>query len=187
PPERRGRRHPGRPARPPSAAAPAGGLHRHDRPGAVAEPAAAAAQPAGRRPGRRPGTAVRGEPPAAAGTTGGPTRPRGAGPGAGLERDTHPQQPALTRRAAAAGPGGARLERVSEGGAERPDWGRVGAARAERDGDAGALERLAKLVGRHFRVEVKALRGASRRRQALWARQVTMYLAREVTGLPLAA
>src|SRR5262249_58367006 len=108
PPERRGRRHPGRPARPPSAAAPAGGLHRHDRPGAVAEPAAAAAQPAGRRPGRRPGTAVRGEPPAAAGTTGGRTWPGGAVPGPGLAGYTTRQRPAVTRRPGAAGAGGPR-------------------------------------------------------------------------------
>lgn len=80
-----------------------------------------------------------------------------------------------------------RLEQVSRGRAEPPDLETVRAALAEPEADVDALTRLAGLVGRQFRVDVKTLRGASRRRHALWARQVAMALAREVTGLPLAA
>jgi chromosomal replication initiator protein len=79
-----------------------------------------------------------------------------------------------------------RLEQVGRGRAEPPDLAAVRAALAEPE-PGGGLGKLAELVGRHFHIDLKALRGASRRRQALWARQVAMYLARDVMGLPLAA
>lgn len=49
-----------------------------------------------------------------------------------------------------------------------------------------ALDQIAKHVGRHYRVALKQLRGRDRHPQTLWPRQVSMYLARKLTGLSLA-
>jgi chromosomal replication initiator protein len=51
---------------------------------------------------------------------------------------------------------------------------------------ADRLERIARRVGRQYRVEWRRLRGTDRRHETLWPRQVGMYLFRELTGLSLA-
>jgi chromosomal replication initiator protein len=79
----------------------------------------------------------------------------------------------------------ARLEQVSRGRAEPPDLETVRAALAEPEPAGDVLGKLVRLVSRHFRLDPRTLRGPSRRRQTLWARQVAMALARDVTGLPL--
>jgi chromosomal replication initiator protein len=81
----------------------------------------------------------------------------------------------------------ARLEQVSRGRASPPDLGTVRNLLAEPEPAGDVLGKLVGLVGQHFRLDPKVVRGASRRRQALWARQVAMFLAREAIGLPLAA
>jgi len=52
--------------------------------------------------------------------------------------------------------------------------------------DEFGLDRIAEHVGKEFQVAVRALRGPNRHPQTLWPRQVSMYLARELTGLSLA-
>ena len=48
------------------------------------------------------------------------------------------------------------------------------------DEERSLLDRLVAVVGARFDVDVKALRGLSRKRNIVWPRQVAMYIAREV-------
>lgn len=48
------------------------------------------------------------------------------------------------------------------------------------------FEAIARRVAERFRIDLKSLRGRVRHRSILWPRQVSMYLIRELTGLPLA-
>lgn len=48
------------------------------------------------------------------------------------------------------------------------------------------MEQIARWVGRYFQVAPEALASRRRCRQLLWPRQVSMYLARQLTGLSLA-
>ncbi len=47
------------------------------------------------------------------------------------------------------------------------------------------VESIAQRVGKHFRVEPRQLQSPRRVRKVLWPRQITMYLARRLTGLSL--
>ncbi|MFL5340723.1 MAG: helix-turn-helix domain-containing protein [Gemmataceae bacterium] len=51
---------------------------------------------------------------------------------------------------------------------------------------AVTLERITQQVSRHFRVRPQLVRGRDRTPNLLWPRQVSMYLARRLTGLTLA-
>lgn len=53
------------------------------------------------------------------------------------------------------------------------------------ESDVSPVERIIERVGTHFRIKPKALRGQARHRDTLWARQVSMWLARQLTGLSL--
>ena len=52
-------------------------------------------------------------------------------------------------------------------------------------GPKPTLERIAQRVGLHFRLDPKELRHRDRQPRLLWPSQVGMFLARELTGLPL--
>jgi chromosomal replication initiator protein len=54
------------------------------------------------------------------------------------------------------------------------------------DSNRSALDRITEQVGRYFQVEPRQMKSSSRLRQALWPRQVSMYLARQLTPLSLA-
>jgi len=47
------------------------------------------------------------------------------------------------------------------------------------------VERIARRVGEHYRIEVRAMQSASRDRSVVLPRQVGMYLARRLTDLSL--
>jgi chromosomal replication initiator protein len=57
--------------------------------------------------------------------------------------------------------------------------------RPERDSRQATVERIARQVGRYFQVEPEHLQSRARSRHALLARQIGMYLARQLTGLSL--
>jgi chromosomal replication initiator protein len=54
------------------------------------------------------------------------------------------------------------------------------------DANRSALDRITEQVGRYFQVEPRQIKSSNRRRQALLARQVSTYLARQLTALSLA-
>ncbi|GIW80653.1 MAG: hypothetical protein KatS3mg105_2460 [Gemmatales bacterium] len=61
----------------------------------------------------------------------------------------------------------------------------AGTEQAAETNDATLVEQIIALVGRHFRVPCDILRSPARDRRVVRARQVGMYLARQLTGLSL--